>query len=474
MWAFRLAGAGMAAAVALSAHAAQAEDLSDALVLAYQSNPTLRAERARLRGTDENLSEAWANARPQVNATASYERQDINRTSPFDNIGDLLGGGTGGGIPNVSNGSNLDLDTVTAGVQLEQPLFRGFRTYNQIKQANAEIRAGRAQLAQVEQQVLTKVVAAYTDVRRDEAVLDFNKNSVEVLSRQLDAARTRFQVGEVTRTDVAQAEARVAGARAGLSAAMSQLAASRAAYTQLVGQAPGTLSEPPALPTLPDTLEDAVVFAEDNSPVVRVAQASEEASARAVKVAKGALAPSVSAIASYQYSENTTFAGDSGKVLAFGARATIPLYQGGAEHSRIRKARQAHSRDRLLLVEAQRQARADVVIAWEALDAARQTILSAEQQVKANEVAFDGVTEEAKVGARTTLDVLDAEQELLDARVSLVRAKRDQYVAGFNLLAALGGATAEALNLDVDRYDPEIYKDKAASSWVGFGSVNEQ
>jgi len=454
--------AAFAASLSVSALAfaapAHAETLLEALSEAYQTNPTLRAERALQRATDENLSQAWANARPTVSGDVRFQRNDISRSSP---------------IFNAVGGTEVELNTVTAGVTGELPLFRGFRTYNEIKQAHAEIRAGVAELSAVEQEVMVEAVTAYMDVRRDEATLELRANNVAVLERQLEAANARFEVGDVTRTDVAQAEARVAGAKSNYAAAVAQLGSSRAVYAQIIGRSPGTLTAPPALPELPSSIEDALDTARERAPSLIAARAAEEASRRNVAINKGALLPEIRATASYQYSESQTFGGDESNVLAYGARATIPLYRGGAQYSRVRQARHLNSRDRILIADTDREVRARVVTAWERLHAAEAVITAAEQQVRSAEIAFDGVKEEAFLGARTTLDVLDAEQELLDARVSLVSARRDEYVASFNLLAAHGLATAEAIGLNVAYYDAEAGADRAGRALVGFGDVNE-
>ncbi|MHA7873042.1 MAG: TolC family outer membrane protein [Hyphococcus sp.] len=423
----------MVAALAALAAPSQAETLRDALALAYQTNPTIRAERARLDALRETKSQALAGALPQITASGSYSRVDANQTLNF-----------GEGPLQVEN----QLNTITGAVNAEQAIFTGFGNYNAIKQANARIRAGGAQLAATEQAVLRDVAAAYFNVQRNMSVYELNKRNVEVLLRQNEMATVRFEVGEITRTDVAQADARLAGARANLSQAQSNLAIARANYMQLVGQAPGDLELVEDLPELPETLEASLSLARQFAPAVIAAQEQSEASRRQINVARSQILPRISAVAGYQYADEPSNFVIQDEQFSYGARATMPLFLGGANYSRIREAKALHASDRSRVVEAERRVEAATTTAWEQLQAAQAIIVSARAAAEANELALEGVTQEALVGTRTTLDVLDAEQEFLNAQVALASAQRDAQSAAFALLAAIGLLTPEAIGIE--------------------------
>ncbi|WDI30560.1 TolC family outer membrane protein [Hyphococcus flavus] len=407
---------------------ASGESLRDALALAYETNPTIRAERARLDATRETRAQAWAGALPQISATGAYNKVDSTQTSTI--------------------AQDAKLDTLTAGVTAEQPIFTGFRNFNAIKQAGARIRAGGAQLVATEQQVLSDVATAYFNVQRNMAVYELNKQNVAVLLRQKDMAQARFDVGEITKTDVAQADARLAEARARLSNAQGDLAVARAAYAQLVGRMPGDLETVETLPELPESLETAQALARKFAPSLVGAQEQAEVSRRQVSIARGALLPSVSLTAGYQYAEEPNTFIEQSEDLSFGARASVPLFAGGANYSRVREAKALHRSDRARVAEAERLVDSQTISAWERLVAARAVTISAEASVEANRLALEGVRQEALVGTRTTLDVLNAEQELLNAEVSLVSARRDAQSAAFSLLAAVGVLTPSAIGIE--------------------------
>lgn len=442
MW-FRswLVAAAMSFAVAAPV-AAAAETLEDALAMAYRTNPTIRAERARLRATEELKAQAWANALPQVSAAGSYSHlKDTQSINPA-----VFGQG---------GKRTSDLNPLTGTVTADQPLFTGFRNLNAIRQARARVRAGGAQLAGVEQDVLRRVAEAYFDVVRDNKIYEANLNNVEVLVRQKDEAKLRFDVGEVTKTDVAQADARLARARAALAGAQAQLSVSRAVYAELVGQAPGTLDDSPDLPETPDTLEAAIALADAYSPAVVAAREQEEAARKGVAIARGAFLPTVSARAEYQHADEPSTFINTDESFSYGVRASVPIFLGGLNLSRVREAKAIHESAVEKVAEAERGAERAVTAAYQQLVAARQTIDSAQVQVSANELALTGVRREAQLGSRTTLDVLDAEQEFLNAQVALSNAERDQRVAAFSLLAAAGVLNSDAIGIDADRLIPE-------------------
>lgn len=429
------------------AGSAQGETLMEAMVSAYSNNPILNAQRAGLRAVDEDVAQALSGFRPTVTATGSLGRDEAD---------------------SFFAGPGVVLKPKRMSVIAEQPVFKGFQTYNKTREAQARVKVGRNQLLSTEQSVLLATVNAYVDVQRDQAVLELRNNNVEVLRRQLQASRDRFEVGEITRTDVAQSEARLSGAMSGRIAAEAELAASRAAYRRIVGDMPGSLDERPPLPPLPESEDAALGGALDENPELNAAKFGEEAARRAVGAAYGSLAPEVSVSAEYAKTENTFIDGAKTENKTLMARATWPLYQGGAASSRIRQAKHVKSQRRIEVMEAEREVAEDIRNAWETLRAARSITESSQSQVRANEIALDGVRQEAEVGSRTTLDVLDAEQESLDSKVTLVRAERDAYVAAYQLLAAIGRVNATYLNLPVDAYDPRRNYRRAKNSWYGW------
>lgn len=414
-------------AASVSPGAARAQTLEEALTMAYRSNPTIGAERARQQATKELKAQAWAGALPQVQASASYVENDDDQTINNASFG-------GAGVTPRS----FNLETKTAQISGEQPIFTGLRNFNAIRAAKARVKAGDAELALVEQDVLQRAAQAYFDVMRDMKVYEATKNNVDVLLRQKREAELRFEVGEVTKTDVAQADARLAQSRAQLTTAQARLAVSRASFAEIIGEAPATLEADPALPPAPVSLDEAQSIASQGSPAIIRAKMAEEASRRNVAVAKGAFSPTVSLTATYQYAEEPSSFVIKDEQFAYGVRATAPIFLGGLNVSRVREANALHDADRRRIEEAERRATAAVTSAWEQLSAARANIVSATSQVEANSIALTGVRREAQLGVRTTLDVLDAEQEYLNAEVALANAERDARTATFQLLAAMG------------------------------------
>ena len=417
---------------------ASAETLDDALAKAYQSNPTLEAGRAQLRSTDEEISQALSNWRPtvQLNGSAGVRKLDVDTDQ-------------------AATTRDTTLNPYEVGVNVSQPLYRGGRTEAETKRAEARIQAQRAALRSTEQSVFLNVATAYFNVLRDTAVVELNQNNIRVLERQLEATRDRFSVGEVTRTDVSQAEARLAGAKANLIAAQGTLANTRAVYERLVGNAPTDLKIPDPLGGLPTSVKQVIETASVQHPDVLQAQYSEEAAHDNIRLSEGALYPVVNLTAGLSRSresssENTTT--DNAEVMA---EVTVPIYQKGAEYSSIRAAKQTAGQARLVVDQTRREVIESATSAWENLVTARASIESQQAEVSAAEVALDGVQREASVGSRTVLDVLDQEQELLQARVSLVQSRRDAAVAEFQVKAAIGALNAQVLGLPVEIYDVE-------------------
>lgn len=452
-----------ATTVLAGSFATSAETLKEALAAAYASNPELMAQRAALRATDEGVSNAKSGFLPEL--SASWDYSDTKRDITPE-----------GGVT-INSPSDRDGYTLTA----RQSLFRGFQDRNNVRQAKSAVRAGRAQLQSVEQQILLQAVTAYMNVVRDESVLELRKNNIKVLERQLQASQDRFRVGEVTRTDVAQSEARLENAKSQLLSAEATLAASRAQYRRVVGDTPGSLETPSAKPQLPIDLDTAIEIAMEESPGVKSARYNEEAARHGVNSAKGALLPSVNAELSHSNIDSTginantlSSTASNTKSTTFGVRVSVPLYSGGSRYSNVRRAKQVRSQRMMQIHQAERVAQEEVFVAWDNYRAAAGQIVSSEAAVRANEIALEGVKQEAYVGSRTTLDVLNAEQELLNSRVSLIRAQRDEFVAAYSLVSATGRLTAKDLSLGIDVYDEEKYYNKVgANKLIGFGTSVE-
>ncbi len=429
---------------------ARGETLEEALAMAYSTNPELAARRANLRTVDEEIAIAKSGYRPQAGSNIEVTRSSTNPD-----------GSPAFGSTNQNYNASIS-----------QPLFRGYRTVNGVKSAQNSIYAGREQLRGTEQGVLFDAVSAYMDVIRDIAVVSLNQNQVQVLRRQLQATRDRFRVGELTRTDVAQSEARVSSAESQRIAAEGQLNISRDAYARVVGQEPGTLVKP-SLPVVPPTLDEAVAIAVQENPQLAAAKFVEQASQYDVQTAKGAVYPSANAVASAGRSDrsntgNQVFGSSASTVGSVGAQINIPLYQAGAEYARVRQAKQRASQRRIEISVAERQVVEQARNAWAQYLTARANIAAQQSAVKANEVAAEGVRQEQSVGSRTILDVLDAEQELLNARVQLVLAERNASVASYGVLASIGRLDVKSLNLKVDAYDPTRHYENVKDKWFGW------
>ncbi len=417
-----------AAWMVLATAPSAAQSLSDSLSDAYSTNPDLAAERARLRGAQEGLVQARSQRLPTLNAGAGVTESERWGSQFFN-----------------SPPSSIDYQ-VTA----SQALYAGGRISGGIDQARAALEASRSQLRSTGQQVLIDAVAAHMNVIRDQQVVAIRRNNVEVLAEQLRAAEDRFEVGEITRTDVAQAEARLSGARAQLAAAQAALASSRANYERVVGVAPGELGEPGALPRLPESIGEAAETAVDLNPNLAAARFNEIAAEKQVQIARGALRPEVALQARAGENRDADLTGRGQGQASISAQVSVPIFTGGLNGSRVREALAQADAARLQVTSARRQVLEGVRSAWNNLLAAQAVIESSRQAVRANEIAFDGVEQEAFVGLRTTLDVLNAEQELLNSRLELVRAERDLFVASYALLQAMGRLDPRWLGLSVD------------------------
>ena len=440
---------------ALAAGTASADTLREALVSTYNANPTLTGQREALKSTDASVAIARAAGRPQISATVGVTR-DLTRSGRFD-----IGGSKG--------------PFITGGVDLSYPLFQGGTVRNNIEASKTRVEAGRATLRAVEGDIFTEAVAAYMDVIRDRAIVELNENQVKVLSTNLEATRDRFEIGDVTRTDVAQSEARLSLGRSTLTTAQGRLATSEENYRRVIGKRPDALQPPPPLPPFPATSDQAVQIALANNPDLIAVTRQAEAANFDVRSARGSRLPTVSAVASGDYAN--TISGEtlgisrSGTATSVGVQGRIPLYQGGLPAARIRQAQALEGQSLEQRVATERAVVANTRSAFATYQAATNAIASNQVAVSANELALEGARAENSVGTRTILDVLNAEQELLNSQVALVTARRDQYVAGFQLLNAMGQAEADDLGLEGGPlYDPLGNYRRVAGDWSDWSS----
>lgn len=440
----RLAGSASLLALAALAAPAGADNLREALVQAYNTNPTLEAARANQRATDENVAIQRAQGLPSADVTATH----IEFIQPS------------------ANQFTAPERNLSVSAQLLVPVYSGGAIRNGINAARQRVEAGAADLRNTESTVFSQVVAAYMDVLRTEALAALAANNVAVLRTNLEATSDRFQIGDLTITDVAQSRSRLAVAEGDLQQAEANLIAARETYIRLVGSAPGELEAPPPLPGLPDTVGEAIVSALENNPNLIAAKERAEAAGYDTKVAGAGRLPTVGLFVNGDYSDffgtlggpiSAEFA-QSEKTANAGVRVTIPLFQGGLPAARQRQAGARESAALEDVIAAERQIIAETRATYSNWQAANGVIRSAQAAVEAAELSLEGVRAENSIGNRTILDVLNAEQELVNARAQLVTARRNAYVAGFNLLALMGRAEARDLNLDTGGvlYDPEV------------------
>jgi outer membrane protein len=450
-----------ALAIAAGCAAASADTLEWALVQAYQNNPSLNAQRAALRATDENVPQALSGYRPKLSLTSTDGYTYSNTLS--DSVSQSV-------FPNSTSYSSIakGLGTREFGATATQTLFNGLQTANRTRQAESQVMGARETLRVTEQQVLLDAATAYMNLLRDQAILELNRRNVEVLTEQLKQTRDRFNVGEVTRTDVAQAESRLAAGRSALLGAQSNFVTSQANYRRVIGVDPGHLD--PGTPVdrfSPPTLPGAINFGELQSPSVLAAMYGVDIAELGVKISEGALYPNLALQASVSKDYDAVYNVLKQTTASVLGTLTIPIYQGGAEYSAIRQSKETVGQQRLNLDVNRDQARATVVQSWGQLDAAKAQIEATTAQVNAAEIALNGVREEARVGQRTTLDVLNAQQELVNARVALVTAQHDRVVASYTLLAAVGALSMQRLGLNVLIYDPQVHYQQVRDAWVG-------
>lgn len=434
-----------------------ADTIEAALVRAYQNNPQLNAQRASVRATDESVPQALSGYRPRVAVTASAGTQYTD-TAQNTQVGGRL--------------STTSLAGVNAprsvGATISQTLYNGGQTANRTRAAESQVSASREGLRVLEQTVLFSAATIYMDYLRDSAIVEVQKSNVRVLEQTLKQTRDRFNVGEVTRTDVAQSEAQLANGRTQLLSAESTLTSTRANFRRIIGNEPSNLA--PGSPVdryLPSTLATAVDLSLLENPNVTAAMYGVDVSHLQVKINEGALFPTLT----LQGSVQQAYESNMSTYRAFGASAaaqlTVPVYQGGGEYALIRQSKETLAQQRLNLEQVRDQTRATVAQAWGQLIAGKAQVQSAQSQVAASEIALNGVREEARVGQRTTLDVLNAQQALVNARVALVTAQHDRVVASYSVLNSIGRLSPTVLKLATNVYDPSVHYHQVRDSWFG-------
>jgi outer membrane protein len=455
-----LATAGL---TAIGAGAVRAETIGGALIKAYLTNPDINTQRAAVRAADENVPIANAGYLPKVSAQGSI---GIERAQTS-----IVGAGGG-----VAGSADVTLQPRGYGVSANETVFNGNQTINTIRQAESKVFGAREQLRNTEQNTLLSGVTAYMDVLQDTAILDLDRNNVEVLKEQLRETRDRFTVGEVTRTDVAQAEASLATGQATALQAEATLQGAVARYRQFIGDQPTSLAPvKPIMKPLPKTLAEAISISQVEHPSISASLHGVDAAQLQVKIAEGALYPTVGITAGvtnqYDASGIPGFHVLSGQIIG---NINIPIYQGGAEYATTRQAKESLSQQEIQTDSLRNQVRQAVIADWSNNQAQIGVVRAARASVSANEVALTGVREEAKVGQRTTLDVLNAQQALLQARTALVQAERNQVVFSYTLLSDVGRLNIPALGLSVAEYDPRVHFDQVKNKWIGLRTPSGQ
>ena len=450
-----LGGAAVAVLILLqmAAPPARADTMEAALLRAYQNNPQLNAQRATVRATDENVAQALSGYRPKVAATASGGDQYTNQTAI------------------VSSGRKLEVGPQSphaVGVTVTQTLFNGNQTANRTRAAESQVFGAREGLRLMEQSVLLAAATIYMDYLRDAAILEVQRNNTRVLEVTLKQTRQRYSAGLVTPTDVAQSEAQLAAGRSQELAAESTLTTTRANFRRIIGNEPEQIA--PASPVdryLPETLRDAADISLAENPGVTAAMYGIDVNFLNVKVNEGALFPTVTLQASAQKNWQQSITSIRQSSAAAVAQVSMPIYQGGAEYSLIRQSKETLEQQRLNLEQVRDQARADLVTAWGQLLAGKAQILSSQSQVTASEIALLGTRKEAAVGQRTVLDVLNAQQALVNARIALVTAEHDRVIASYAVLNTIGRLSPQVLRLAAPAYDPAVHYHQVRDNWFG-------
>ena len=436
--------------------AALAANVQDILTYTYENSSTLNAERTGLKATDETVAQAKSGYRPSVIAEGSIGRNYIKNEYDSSSLTPMQ--------EKYQNPTGLSVSFI-------QPVFSGLSTYNSVEAAKQTVKSARENLLNTEQVILLDAVSVYMDVLRDRAVLELQINNEKVLKEHLASYKKRFEAGELTRTDVAQSEARLSGATAARIAAEGNLKVSNANFTDVTGLDPKKVVQDVQASSieLPQTLKEALNQAQNNNPQIKAIDYAQKAAEKTVSAKKGALSPSVDvrATASKGQENNLTRRNDTWQVTA---NMTVPLYQSGSEYADIRQAKHTANQYRILARKIRSDVEASTIRAWENYTATKAQINSIKAQIKASKIALDGVIREAKVGSRTVLDVLDAEQEHLDNQVTLVKTHRDEIVAAYSLLMATGKMNPQDLKLTVASYDPTVYYEAVKNKWFGYST----
>jgi outer membrane protein len=439
--------------------AAWAEALPEALAKAYQTNPQLNAERARQRATDENVPQALAGYRPQIVASLSAGLQSVRNLLPDNTV------------------QTANLKPWIIGVTVTQTLFNGFRTANNVRAAELQVQSGREALRNVGQGVLLDAVTAYTNVLANQSLVEAQRSNVAFLRETLSVTQRRLNAGDVTPTDSAQAEARLNRGLSDLNAAEVALAISQATYAQVIGNAPSQLRAAEVVDRyLPKSREDALTMAIRQHPAVMAAGFDVDVASTNIRVAEGALLPSASVQGSASKSRNNdptlgTFAEDQASVVA---NVTVPIYDGGQAAAQTRQAKEITAQSRLVLDQIRNQARTAAVSAWVANEGAKIAVSASESEVKAATVALQGVQREAAGGQRTTVDVLNSQADLIQAKARLIGALRDRVIASYTLLSAVGHLDVKTLSLNTPDYLPEVHYQQVRDAWHGLRTPSGQ
>ncbi|WP_149574247.1 TolC family outer membrane protein [Xanthobacter oligotrophicus] len=442
-----LAGASI---IALGMGSASAQSLDAALAMAYVNNPTLNSARAGTRAVDEKVPQALSGYRPTLGASASAGPEAYRYQ------------------PTGSTASSGNAWPRQFALTAAYTLFNGFITGNQTRTAESQVRGQRETLRNTEQTVLLNGVTAYMNVIQAIALLDLQRQSLAAFEQELRATRDRFNVGEVTRTDVAQAEARVADAQYQVSQAVANLSSARAVYRQVIGVEPGKLFTPRSIESmLPPKVDRVISGGLNQHPAIKASEFAVDAAVFQVKVAEGALLPNLSLQGQLQQSYDSSIGVERVGTAAATLNLSVPIYQGGIEYANIRQAKELLSQARID-VDVNRDAiRAQAVQFWGALEAAKVQIQAAQASVAANTLALEGVREEWRVGQRTTTDVLNAQRDLTNSQSALVVAQRDRVVAAYSLVSIIGRLDAVSLGLKVDVYNPTVHYNQVRDSWAG-------
>lgn len=427
---------------------AGAVTIFEAMGSAYTNNPTLQAQRAYLRAVDENVAIAKSGFRPTIALEGSYSDSHVHNDVH----------------PVTTDGYDESVSAV-----ISQPIFNGFSTWNSVKAADSTVKAEQSNLYNVEQQILLEASTAYLNVVRDESIVELQVNNEKLLKKRMEETKERFNVGEVTRTDVSQAEARYSQARSDRIAAEGNLAASKAVYIQVIGSEPNNLEEPIGIAEMfPKSIEEAISYAREHNYALKAAKSSLNAQVYTVSANTGALLPQVNFEASAVRGQTRDLETQDPETNSFtwGVNMTVPLYDAGENRARIRQSKYQKWQAQEAVLEAEREMMSSVSSNWEYMVSNQAKIASVKDQIKAYAIALDGVQQEEALGNRTVLDVLDAYQYLLNSNVEEVEARRDYYVSGMQLLLSMGKLTAKDLNLSVNLYDAEKYSEETRGKWL--------